>query len=691
MLFRSPNSVDGYFLYLFTGNETHFKVIVEDYTDPLNPVALWTGHLLPEQFNEPYSGNAFFCTFIATDGLGRIKTKKLATAFYNVKKGISVVFADCLKQTGLNFPIRIAPAIVNAVTNLNYGQIAVNTASYVDKDKNLDPYTILEKLLTSMGCKLFQWKEYWYIVGINRMTETTIECEEYDANGVYIQQTIVDRPQTNIVFYESPTVSVQPSFKTVTVNWDKNQDKSILPEDITYQLYGEPLMWYELADVNHWVKSNTNFGIGLGSYTQLINYLFTPGGFAFAPKIDPLPTEDPFNLYITPATVDAADINYISLQNPIFIEGGLGTNNIATLVIDFKLLSYSDLDVAFNAGDFANSFKYELLLDGVVLISNKPSYLLWEGFNFELSLEETKNIIGKLEVKSIPINKNGLLDLRIYAPTGVAAFSRLTFKKIEITYNTEDETLIKERNIDFTTSQTVDIFHGDDAMDITNRQYLFTDDVTFSETLVTPATTQQLPILEFYEQPYYLDGVLMWTIQLTIVSKASYDLIQAFPDDAYIKRLATGEFVKTYIIAGSSQLPDGRYYGMWAMYLEGQTAPSDFLVEGDEIWIMQPTSSIEITDDTRYLRERWRRYEHTETIRYTEALARIYHDTVKDYSFKINGVVMGFYNPLELLNFKFIDGRQFMITNCSVDIDLNETTLDLVETTKNNVTDYVDQ
>ena len=41
----SPNSVDGYFLYLFTGNETHFKVIVEDYTDPLNPVALWTGHL----------------------------------------------------------------------------------------------------------------------------------------------------------------------------------------------------------------------------------------------------------------------------------------------------------------------------------------------------------------------------------------------------------------------------------------------------------------------------------------------------------------------------------------------------------------------------------------------------------------------------------------------------------------------
>ena len=38
-----------------------------------------------------------------------------------------------------------------------------------------------------------------YIVGINRMTETTIECEEYDANGVYIQQTIVDRPQTNIV------------------------------------------------------------------------------------------------------------------------------------------------------------------------------------------------------------------------------------------------------------------------------------------------------------------------------------------------------------------------------------------------------------------------------------------------------------------------------------------------------------
>jgi hypothetical protein len=106
---------------------------------------------------------------------------------------------------------------------------------------------------------------------------------------------------------------------------------------------------------------------------------------------------------------------------------------------------------------------------------------------------------------------------------------------------------------------------------------------------------------------------------------------------------------------------------------------------------MSQSETITVTDDTRYLRERWRRYEHTEVIRYTEALARIYHDTVKDYSFKISGVGLGFYNPLELFNFKFIDGKQFMITNCSVDIDLNETTLDLVETSKNNVTDYVDQ
>ena len=48
------------FWHLFTGSETRYKVVVEA-EEKGNITTLFTGFLLPEQFEEPYDSGGFFC------------------------------------------------------------------------------------------------------------------------------------------------------------------------------------------------------------------------------------------------------------------------------------------------------------------------------------------------------------------------------------------------------------------------------------------------------------------------------------------------------------------------------------------------------------------------------------------------------------------------------------------------------
>lgn len=683
---------DAKFLHLFTGNETRYKVILEDYSDPGNAYTFWTGFLLPEQFGEPWKGGGFFVDFIATDGIGRIKNAKLADSFYGQITGISVVIAECLKLTGLTFPIFIAPGIINAVQDLKYSQIAVDTTSY-EGTKNKNPYEILDDILLSIGCKLFQWKEVWYVVGINRFTETTIEFEEYDSDGVYVQQTEVVREVTPITFYQNPRISIQSPFKNITITWDKDQDESILPVDIIYQPSEEPINWNDYLPISNWLVSTANFETGLSSYKKYLNILFVSGGYLYQPSITPLPNEDPFyvSLFYTHTGGEDADVNYISLDPPIYLEAAAGDDKYLTLDIEFYFLSYTDISTAFLAGDYEYAFIYELIYDAEVLVSNKSTFTDYEAYNFEMEQPTPSKIKGTLNIKKIPLSSNGTLDIKLSGPLNALSGERLVFTKLEITYNSEDETFEKIRDIEFTTTEVLDVFHSDDQMDITNRQWLFTDDVVVNINIDNPALTQEFTIIDkvLIDTPFYSIGYVKWYI-----SYEDFLIIQANPLALYIQFESDSSY-SNYILPGlDGQAPisqDAGGYFVWEVYAgPGYAGGAIWLFDNNKIWILVAESTENITD-THYLREKWRRYEIDETIRYIDALARIYHDTVNEAAFKVSGDVLGFINPLELGSFFFIEGKTFVITNNTIKFGQGNaaTTVELVEATKYNVTDYV--
>tara|TARA_B110000037_G_scaffold221947_1_gene294745 strand:- start:397 stop:2655 length:2259 start_codon:yes stop_codon:yes gene_type:complete len=691
---------DAKFLHLFTGSETRYRVEMQDTSVVESPVILWRGFLMPNQFEEPWTNTVFFVKFTATDGLGRIKQTKLPASFYNVKTGISVVLADCLKQTGLVLPIYIAPAIVNAVVNLKYSQIAVNTAAYDDGKKQLNPYQIIDNILVSIGCKLFQWKEVWYVVGINRFADSTIVFEEYDADGVYVQQTTVNRLENTVVFEENPIVSVQSPFKRVIVEWDKNLSDSIFPKDISYQPPVYIADWSAEGPIKYWEKSSADFVTGLTSYDFVTLLKFGVGTYFYNPQTNPLPVENPFYISVYQSTVsDDLDANYISLEDPIYLEGSLGADKYVSLTLEFRLMSFTELRTVFDAGGLDDSFQFDLTLDGVTIVSNKPAFTDSDGFQIQLSMaEHDYRVDAILKVEKVPINANGYLDLKLSAPVGsLGAAARVVYKKIDITYNTEDETLTKVRDVDFTTEKTIDVYHADDKMSISNRRFLFTDDVVVSVDVSDAGFTNEIEVLSSETRVGIIGTTIVLYSHYWYISEADFNKINTAEDnDVYFYVGATGVYYNAAEwsqqlffdswAAWTTDLGDGRF----AFYEITDSATPDpvRLIEGNSFSVMRKSTSETITN-LDYLTERWRRYEHSEDIRFTEALARVYHDTAGMAAFKINGTAEGFINPLEMILFTFINGKKFVIGNSAISIDLSTTTLELIEATKSNVEDYV--
>ena len=80
--FEVADGASGRYFHLFTGNETRYKAVLSDITDELNPVQIWQGFLLPEQYSEPYTSNVFYVNFKFTDGIGSLKNKYTKSIYF---------------------------------------------------------------------------------------------------------------------------------------------------------------------------------------------------------------------------------------------------------------------------------------------------------------------------------------------------------------------------------------------------------------------------------------------------------------------------------------------------------------------------------------------------------------------------------------------------------------------------------
>lgn len=704
------------FLHLFTGSETRFKVQLVDSSDEDNEVVVWQGFLLPEQFNEPYKSQDYFVEFIATDGIGLLKEKYLSTNYYSDKKSIVEILNQGLRLTGLRQSIYLAPVVQNAGFIIDYNDLSVNTSSYIDGDDKMSVYDILVAILESIGCRLFTVNQIWYVVGISQFNDSSISAFRYDINELFeiadTQTVSITREVLKEPFFATPQITMLPPIKKVTVIWDRDLNENLIPEDVVthYPLYYDtdvddrtPKYWQNHTDesvlfYNWLIELDDGFDynqLNVSSYYNGLIALKKQTNKTFGPSIF-------FNGTVT--DVDSFDTNFANLDNSFFVYGSEDLERYATVNIEFfanKALGVTSeqLQDGIDDGDFDNQFYFTITRrdyknqpddEAVVYLSNFPTSLVPDGsFDFELSVKDNY-LFGKLELEKLAITDDGWYNIKIYPLiSNVLLGDYKVYNTLSFTLNIEDEKeMVVDRSIDYTTTYDLDVFHSDSQMNISERRFLFSDDLITSieNGTLLPAQYEVTPV-SFSSVAGY-NGPALWYYTITVVLEDQdyFNLKNGY--SLYVKKTGSEDLV--FIELGWYDLIDDASVGGKAIYQLDFVSVDNgevYIEASDEIYIQLNAGITTTLNYPDHWLDKWKRYNADESISYLEALTRSISDLSYTSGFVFSGEYALLVNPLDIIDFSYNGNKEYLPLNLELNLDQNTTNITMVEMSKT-VVDY---
>ena len=130
----------------------------------------WCGYIVPEDGKEQVTTTPFPVSFTATDGLGL-----LGQHLYPIGSDVAIdstdpvncvdLITELLRQTGNELDLYIWTGIENTTGDfLVNTSLLQNTFSNEDETKRSNAKEILEGILSSINCKIFQAESKWFIV-----------------------------------------------------------------------------------------------------------------------------------------------------------------------------------------------------------------------------------------------------------------------------------------------------------------------------------------------------------------------------------------------------------------------------------------------------------------------------------------------------------------------------------------------
>ncbi len=230
---------------------------------------------------------------MASCGLGSLKGQFLPAQYYTGEHTKLQILLQCLLLTGLELPIKISPALRNRI-NTKWHQLYLSGTRFMDSDKKKDAYTVLEELLGPINC-IFQDKNTWHVVGVNKFNRFTIFFDSYDAQGNYINDVELLRNVEPTLFYGIPRIGVSTPRKRV---------------EAFYKIDNE-----QIPDTVYKVK---NDGYVLASDIVLVNHKWQFTSSSFTPKYSSLNGR----VYLAPLGTYSAS-TYIVLRKPLLIQEGV--------------------------------------------------------------------------------------------------------------------------------------------------------------------------------------------------------------------------------------------------------------------------------------------------------------------------------------------------------------------------------
>lgn len=428
----------------FTTNEQKWRVELRiDNEGEANDDIIWRGFLLPESYSEPYANNTFLVNFSAVDGLGLLKGKDLPDKYYEEELRVTDFITKALEMTGIDFDLLLAPAIVNSNVPF-WGAIIFDGRHFVnDQGERSSAYEILEYIVYSMRCQLFQdpkgSKGWWRMEGLNKRQLIRNEYRIFPMgnNGIPLDYTTFDKNVKQLDWVAYPSIDLVPPFKKVVATHDKEDLE--LPERL-----------YQLGE--------TDFNLNKNSVQ---NY-FIPEAWQYDTDYFPLFLYDKENLFFRNEA-----------QNPVFDESRKFELRHKPYILEGQQIKISlAFKISFFPGDykpteaeledFVNAVVYRVSLNNNILFYNHeaPPFSN-QTLNFNTS--------GEAEVELFyTATESGSLNIELFEPfgdvtathKGGAYLTDLSLEAISETENdfytaTIDENASKTQELELPISQDV--------------------------------------------------------------------------------------------------------------------------------------------------------------------------------------------------------------------------------------------
>ena len=651
---------DLFYKGLFSGLETRFLVELTDQNDTL----LWSGFLLPDQYGEPYTYGTFYVSFIATDGIGRLKGYTLRDQWYQARQSISKILSDCLKKTGLSLEIWMDPALSNNGALKRYDQLYLEGSSWKSGDKKENCYQILEDVIKGFGATLYQQENRWYIAGYNKKNLYNTTLHRYNADGEYIQD--VDITSTNepefkpLIWYDTPDVTMKPPFKEIALTTGVQQSESLLSENIVRQ------EWTKTQEPQ--VPPPSKFWKGTG--TGITPELFEENGNAF-------PTYSSEDLSLTGV------VGFDMIDD--LLEPALYSYYISLAIKPFIKRSSGVLKLSFQLGGRFNNpgnnvvienyvnndhLFYELLVDTTVLASNKTGFASREAYFFQMNFTYSNNnsyLDASLEIELKNVDLDGFLDFRLYNLKDADSDSAW-IKNLTITY---DQKVISEftktRSLDRSNTMADDLHFGDAVMNVAN------------------GIVYQPPILdaELTEIIFSVGSITANNQIVTdpiLLNTTNFNLIDTNSDRVYVKRFDSDYLEYVHDLTNNGSL----------LYFIMNLEDGHQIQYYDKIYVRTATGGDPQTTTIRKQREEWTKSTNSNgTMRYGEALAEVMHDVYHSAVIMFEGETKGLIFPRDIISFEFDKlMRNWVTTRIEMVFGENQTRVTALEYKNENVTDY---
>jgi len=623
--------VDAKWINFFTGNEVRFKVELRKYSDDS---LIWTGFLIPDTYSEPYTNNVTFVKITAICGLARLKGKYLPDDYYDLEKSLIDIFCTILELTGFQMDLYFAPAIEN-FTDKDWNQIFIDTSTFFENKKKYDAYRILETLLSDTLCICYQSDCRWYIEGVNKRHLREVNYSVYGFDRVYKNNFAYKRVLKRITPLVTPAVTIIPPYNNITVTHTKVEPS--FPKDIAQEINDGWVIVNNIQNQIHsayWMGNNQIYPSSWMGNGGLYAKCFSPKYYCNIQNKSQFGGGSNINF-------PQDDTQWISLKKKIFFKKSQKVKISFSFAIKRPGISIATPE---DMNYWKNPFKYEFIYNNIIVFSN-----------FGGEVTEKENVIfnqsakADLEIEHI-FKEDGLFDVRIYGPPGTTNINRvegilIEDASIDVVGFEEQESYTDLINDEFTIDKDVELIYSDDSSG--NSKGFRLEKLKVNADFFNEI---EVPI----QYGFSLNGKNYSVVELDGANLIAENIFSVYKDSLLI---AINDVVYNY--------NDGEQ-----MVIE----TNDLISSGS--FYVKIYAVKDIVDRVKWMRWTDSVYK-IENFPYAKIVANIYRRMFSQAHEKLDLTAYNAVKFNDIILFNYVYDKDFMVLNCSWDIDQNKTTLTL--------------